>query len=145
MSVSLESKKRIVLVYWKNRPEQPFEVFSNLKNFCLSYPAYNYNTLNNYLSKEKIPFDNKEVRVERHYVITQPKIAAPSTKVERSIVPVVRKVLMKEADDAAHDLEYWLNQPPAQRLAAVTFIINQSLRKNSRIDKTAIQKRPLKS
>jgi hypothetical protein len=30
--------------------------------FCLSYPQYNYNTLNNYLSKEKVPYENEGIR-----------------------------------------------------------------------------------
>jgi hypothetical protein len=45
------------LVYWKNHTENPIEVFSSLKNFCLSYLEYNYNTLSNYLSKAKVPYE----------------------------------------------------------------------------------------
>ncbi|HEU4554430.1 MAG TPA: hypothetical protein VFS25_16405 [Chitinophaga sp.] len=138
------TNKRVVVVYWKDRPEQPFEVFSNLKNFCLSYPQYNYNTLNNYLSKGKVPFENKEVRVERKNIITQPKKTLSSVDTKRRIAPVVRKVAMHEANEAAHDVEYWFKQPFSKRIEAVTFIVTQSLRKNARIDKTAVRRKALK-
>ncbi|MBO9154791.1 hypothetical protein ACFOTA_21435 [Chitinophaga sp. GCM10012297] len=141
MATNSADKKRVVIVHWKNSEKQPFEVFSNLKNFCLSYPEYNYNTLNNYLSKEKVPFDNKEVRVERKNVITRPKEIISSGETDRMIAPVVRRVAMKEADDAVNDLEYWLKQPPAKRLQAVTFIMSQFLRKGARMDKTIVNRK----
>jgi hypothetical protein len=49
------------------------DVFSRLKGFCESYPAYNYHTLNNYLSKKKIPFENDELKIERQPLIQQVK------------------------------------------------------------------------
>lgn len=135
------TNKRVIVVFWKNRAEQTFEVFSNLKIFCLSYPEYNYNTLNNYLSKGKVPFENKEVRVERKNVLGQPKQSVP---ISRMMVPVARKVTLSEADDTTRDWEYWLNQSPSQRLKAVTFIIAQSLGKNTRMDKTVVSRKTLK-
>lgn len=132
------SNKRVVLVYWKNKPENPFEVFSNLKNFCLSYEEYNYNTINNYLSKDKIAYDNKEIRIERKNIILKPK---PITKIfDRKIVPIVRKVLLADADDDIHDLTYWLNKPVKDRAAAVTQIIEQSITAGQRMDKSKIEK-----
>jgi len=145
MSVTHLTNKRVVVVFWKERLEQPFEVFSNLKNFCLSYPQYSYNTLNNYLSKGKIPFENREVRVERKNIITQPKAISSSIKTRRMIVPVVRKVAFNEANDTARDLEYWLKQPYSKRIEAVTFIIAQSLRKGAKIDRTAVRRKALRS
>ena len=136
------SNKRVVLVYWKNQPENPFEVFSNLKNFCLSYKEYNYNTISNYLSKDKIAYDNKDIRIERKNVILKPK--AVSKTFERKIVPVVRKVLLSEANDNVHDLEYWLNKPVKDRATAVTQIISQSLTAGQRMDKLRVIKKPMK-
>ncbi|WP_290795952.1 hypothetical protein [Flavihumibacter sp. UBA7668] len=127
--------KRIVLIHWKKQQET--EVFSNLKNFCISYPDYNYNTLNNYLSKEKIPYDNEQIRVERKEIISKPKSAMQT---QRTIVPVVRKVKMKEAGDEIRDLKYWLSQPVAKRGEAVTFLISQMLKKGERMDKTKLTK-----
>jgi len=145
MNAIQPSHKRVVLVYWKNEQEQQFEVFSNLKNFCLSYPKYNYNTLNNYLSKGKVPYENEEIHVERKFVFTQPKDTTSTAGTSSQITPVVRKVAMKEADDRIYDLEYWLSQPLNKRLEAVTFIISQSLKKGQRLDRTAVHHKLLKS
>lgn len=139
------SPKRVVLVYWKNEQEQQFEVFSNLKNFCLSYPKYNYNTLNNYLSKGKVPYENEEIHVERKTVFTQPKDTTSTAGNNRQITLVARKVAMKEADDHIYDLEYWLSQPLNKRLEAVTFIISQSLKKGQRLDRTSVHYKLLRS
>jgi len=137
-------KKRVVLVHWKNKPENPFEVFSSLKNFCLSYHEYNYNTLSNYLSKGKIAYDNQQIRVERKVVILKPK-TDPAPAAKRSIVPVVRKVLLHEADDAKKDMNFWLSTSPLDRLSAVTELISYSLKRPKRLDKTKIVKRKLKA
>src|ERR1700743_1729575 len=122
MDYNAPKEKRIVLIYWKM--EKTVEVFSNLKNFCLSYPRYNYNTLNNYLSKEKIAFENEDVRVERKSIISKPKPIAP-TGTARSIAAVSRKGFMRDADDDKRDLEYCLSQPVQKRAKATTFLISQ--------------------
>src|SRR6202012_1849463 len=100
---------------------------------------YNYNTLNNYLSKEKIAFENEDVRVERKSIISKPKPIAP-TGTARSIAAVSRKVLMKDADDDKRDLEYWLSQPVKKRAEATTFLISQMLKKGQRMDKSIVNK-----
>lgn len=137
-TLTLQSK-RVIVVFWKNSPDNPFEVFSNLKNFCLSYPLYNYNTISNYLSKAKVAFENQEIRIERKSIISKPKPVS-EWKI-RKIVPVVRKVMMKEANDEQNDLEYWLSRPVSERAMAVTQIINQSLTKGQRMDKTKLVKK----
>lgn len=134
-----DQHKRVIVVFWKNDTDRPFEVFSNLKNFCLSYSQFNYNTMSNYLSKAKIAYENHEIRVERKNVISKPKSASPAPG--RKIAPVVRKVTLKEANDEQNDLEYWLSRPVKERAAAVTFIISQSLKKGQRLDKTKLVKR----
>jgi hypothetical protein len=136
------SNKRVILIYWKNKPENQFEIFSNLKNFCLSYKEYNYNTISNYLSKDKIAYDNKDIRIERKNVILKPKEA--NKVFERKIVPVMRKVLLSEANDRVYDLDYWLSKPIKDRAAAVTHIISQSLTAGQRIDKLRVIKKPMK-
>lgn len=64
--------RRVVLIHWKNDQLKPYEVYSNLKNFSLAYPRYSYDTLNNYLSKKKKPFEDDQVRIERKEIITVP-------------------------------------------------------------------------
>ena len=135
---SVTQNKRVVVVYWKNHTENPIEVFSSLKNFCLSYLEYNYNTLSNYLSKAKVPYETDKVRVERKIIFLQPKIQV------RKIMPIIRKVALKQANDYKQDLNYWMGKTPAERLAAVTFLSRQSIKKGERMDKTTIVKRSLK-
>jgi len=80
--------KRVVILNWKERPENPFEVFSNLKLLCESYPEFNYNTLNNYLSKNKVAYETDQVRIERKAVYTA---AIP----RRKMVMVAKRVNMR--------------------------------------------------
>lgn len=131
--------KRVIVVFWKNSTENPFEVFSNLKNFCLSYPQFSYNTISNYLSKAKVAYENQEIRIERKNIISKPK-PAPEPRI-RKIVPVLRRVMLKDAYDEQNDLEYWLGRPVKERAAAVTYIISQSLAKGQRMDKTKLIKK----
>ncbi len=137
MPIAEAKNKRVVLVHWKLQNE--VEVFSNLKNFCLSYPQYNYNTLNNYLGKSRIPYENDIIRVERKEILASPKPVVTNAVV-RNIFPVVRKVAMKEANDDNRDLEYWLSQPVIKRAEAVTFLVTQMLKKGQRMDKSVVNK-----
>ena len=138
MQTSIIKDKRVIVVFWKKKLDSPFEVFSSLKNFCLSYLQFNYNTISNYLSKAKIPYENEEVRIERKSIIAKPKYDTQGRI--RKIAPVVRKVMIKDADDEQNDLEYWLSKPVQERAAAVTYIISQSLTKGQRLDKTHLTK-----
>jgi hypothetical protein len=142
MSPIKRAEKRVILMHWKTRPDCPVEVFSNLKLLCKSYPQYNYNTLNNYLSKAKIAYENDTVKVERLTVISRPLLIAP---VSRSIKPVVTRQPLKEFDENMQNMEYWLSRPAKERLAAVTFIISQTLEKGQQMDKTFVNARKLKS
>jgi hypothetical protein len=142
--LAMTQKKRVVLVHWKNKPENPYEVFSSLKNFCLSYHNYNYNTLNNYLSKAKIPYDNQDIHIERKNVILKPKPGILATQ-NRNMVPVVRKVLLHKAADEKIDLAFWLSKTPLDRLSAVSGIVSSSLPKSKKLDKSKIAKRKLKA
>jgi len=132
----------VIVVFWKERKEDPFEVYSSLKNFCLTYKQYSYNTISHYISGLRVAFENDEVRVERKQIISKPSEES-SLKI-RNIVPVVRKVLLKEANDAEHDLDYWLSKTAAERISAVTNLVSESIKRGQRIDKRKIVKRKLK-
>jgi hypothetical protein len=71
-----EINKRVLLVHWKRFAGIDIDVFSSLKGFCDSYPDFNYHTLNNYLSKKKIPFENDDVKIERQPLIQ--KVTRPN-------------------------------------------------------------------
>ena len=86
-----------------------------------------------------MPYETENVRVERKNIFLQPKIQV------RTIVPVVRKVALKEANDYEQDVNYWLCKTPVERLSAVTFLARQSISKGQRMDKTKIIKRKMKS
>lgn len=131
------SAKRVIVIQWKNKPGLPVEVFSNLKLLSQSYPQFNYNTLNNYLSKAKTAFENEKIKIERLPLFSRPLPVSNSSP--RSIYPVIVKQPLKEVNEKKQDLEYWLSKPPKERIAAVTFIISQSLKKGQRLDKTMVQ------
>ena len=62
----------------------------------------------------------------------------------RKIALVVRKVMLKDANDEERDLKYWLTKQVKERAAAVTYLISQSLTKGQRMDKTIVVKKSLK-
>lgn len=129
-------EKRVVCVFWKKRYENAIELFSNLKILCESYPEYNYNTLSNYLSKKKIPFENNEVHIERKIIQT----VAINT---RQISAVVNKKQLKSIDEKEEDLLFWLEQTPQERLRATTFIVHQSLKKDEKLNKSKLIKKKI--
>jgi hypothetical protein len=127
--VAAKSKvRRVILVHWKQRNES-FEIFSNLKIFCARHPRYSYSTLSNYLSKNKMPYENEKVRVER-------KIVETSSIPRRTMALVVKRTLLKNHNEKAEDLKYWLSKTPQERIAAVTFLRSQILKPGQRMDKT---------
>lgn len=78
MQTAEDNGRRVVLVQWKKLAENTIEVFSSLKNFCDSHPAYNYNSLSNYFSKKKTAYENEEIRLERKPVqVKSPKPDLP--------------------------------------------------------------------
>jgi hypothetical protein len=62
----------------------------------------------------------------------------------RKIKMVVKKVKMKEHDDRAANLKYWLSRPVSERLAAVTMLSAQYKKPGQRMDRTHIVKRKMK-
>lgn len=138
MDILKKQDSRVIVAYWKNKPDSPIEVFSSLKNFCLTYPAYNYNTLNNYLGKKRIPYENLRVRIERKTILGKP---IPNTPILRQMIPVLRQTTLKEANDDERDLAYWLTKTPQERLAALTSLVTESLKPGQRMDKSIFIKR----
>lgn len=128
----------MVVVQWKKRTNRLIEVFSNLLLFTKSYPKYNYNTLNNYLSKAKTVYENEEVRIERKQVLTQP-IPTPAAQTSFRMERVIRKTTVHGYDEKTEDLSYWLSRPATERLAAVTFISMGAAGWKRKMDRTVIQ------
>jgi hypothetical protein len=62
----------------------------------------------------------------------------------RKIAMVKRQVDMKAADQVEDDLNYWLSKTPQERIAAVTFLVNQLLKPFQRMDKTVFSQRKMK-
>lgn len=127
--------KRVVVMNWKAQAENPIEVYSNLKILCESHPMFNYNTLNNYLSKSKIPYENDVVRIERKVVHTEPIK-------RRQIALIGNKVNAQVHDEEKQNKDFWLTRPIAERLDAVSRLRAQVV-KNERMDKTFGLKRSL--
>ena len=87
------------------------------------------------MSKAKTAFENDKIKIERLPLFSRP---LSIENISRSIVPVVSKQPLKGLNEKKQDLTYWLSRPPKERLAAVTFIISQSLKKQQRMDKTVV-------
>ena len=128
------SMKRVVVLNWKKRKNNTIEIFSNLKLVCASYPAYSYNTLNNYLSKNKVAYEDDEVKIERKPVHTT-AIAV------RKIQMVAKRVNRTEHDEEIQNRSFWLSRTPGERLNAVTMLRSQVLAKGQRMKKEFGMKR----
>jgi len=118
---------------WKSQTENPIEVYSNLKILCESHPVFKYNTLNNYLSKSKIPYENDVVRIERKVVHTKPVK-------KRQVVLVGNKVKAQGHDEEKQNKDFWLTRSVEERLDAVNRLRAQVV-KNGRMDKSLGLKR----
>ena len=130
-----KNARRVVLVQWKKKEENAFEVFSNLLLFCQSYPQYSYHTLNNYISKARTIYENDMVRIERKELLTRP-LPRPPEKSAFQMERVVRRASVHGYNEKAEDLAYWLSKPAAERLAAVTFISQGASGWKKKMDRT---------
>ncbi|KQS27014.1 hypothetical protein [Dyadobacter sp. Leaf189] len=63
---------------------------------------------------------------------------------DRKIAMVRQQINMKNGDQAADDLDYWLAKTPQERIAAVTFLVSQMLEPSQRMDKTYFSQRNMK-
>ena len=59
---------------------------------------------------------------------------------KREIACVLKRVNLKDANQLIQDMEYWLSKTPQERLAAVTFLVNQNITPGQRMDKTVVNK-----
>lgn len=63
---------------------------------------------------------------------------------QRKIALVTQQKNLKTDRQNLEDQAYWLSKSPQERLAAVTFLVNQNLRPFQRMDKSAVSTRSLK-
>ena len=54
----------------------------------------------------------------------------------RQMVMVKNQVNLKDYDQGIDDIRYWLSKTPEERIAAVTFLVNQNLLPGQRMDRT---------
>ena len=59
------------------------------------------------------------------------------------IEPIVKRVRMKDNDEAYEDMLYWLSKTPQERIAAVTQLRSAFLQAGQRMDKTVVIKRKM--
>lgn len=57
------------------------------------------------------------------------------------LVPVAKKGRLSEINESKEDLQYWLSRPAGERIAAVTFLVFQSLSEGQRMDKSVVRKK----
>ncbi|RZJ79219.1 MAG: hypothetical protein EOO47_11435 [Flavobacterium sp.] len=62
----------------------------------------------------------------------------------RKMAMVVSKFNMHEHDQSLEDLNYWLTKTPIERVRAVTYLVQQTLKYGQRMDKTKFKKIVLK-
>lgn len=62
----------------------------------------------------------------------------------RQMVMVKNQVKMDEYNQSHEDIQYWLSKSPAERIAAVTFLVNQHLAPGQRMDKTVFCQKKMK-
>lgn len=63
---------------------------------------------------------------------------------QRKIAMVSRQIDLKDADQEADDLEYWLSRTPQERLRAVTMLVRQSIPADLKMYRTAFSQRKMK-
>ena len=56
----------------------------------------------------------------------------------------VRKSPNNTFDEVRDHLDYWLSRSPEEKIAAVTFLVAQSIQEGNRMDKTIVAKRKLR-
>ena len=54
------------------------------------------------------------------------------------IIPVVKRVRMKDNDEAYEDMLFWLSRTPQERIAAVTQLRSAFIKEGERMDKTVV-------
>ncbi len=62
----------------------------------------------------------------------------------RKIALVANQSNLKTSSQAQQDFDYWITKSGQERLAAVTFLVNQNLKPLQRMDKTVVVKTKMK-
>ena len=91
------TRRRVIIVYWKGKENSCFEAFSSLRLFCELHPAYSYHTLNNYLSRRKVHFEDEYLRIERKKIIQSSVVRKTEQGPALTLERVVRKFPMHQA------------------------------------------------
>ena len=63
---------------------------------------------------------------------------------ERKMAMVSKQISLKDINQDAYDLEYWLSKTPQERLQTVTFLIRQNMPIGQKMDRTYSAKRLMK-
>ena len=64
--------------------------------------------------------------------------------IQRKMVMVANQINLKDMNQEAYDLSYWLSKTPQERMQAVTFLVRQNMASGQRMDKTVWAKRSMK-
>ncbi len=59
-------------------------------------------------------------------------------KPARNIVPVLKKGPLKDIENDDDDLAYWLSKTPNERVASITFLVLNSIKPGTRMDRTHV-------
>ena len=59
------------------------------------------------------------------------------------IVPVVKRVSMKDTDESYEDMLYWLSKTPKERMEAVTMLRASFIKPGERLNKSVVVKRKM--
>ncbi len=62
----------------------------------------------------------------------------------RKIAMVFNQTDLKNSNQSLEDFSFWQSKTPQERLAAVTFLVNQNLKPFQRMDKTIFSQKTMK-
>ena len=62
----------------------------------------------------------------------------------RKIAMVFNQTDLKNSNQTLEDFSFWQSKTPQERLAAVTFLVNQNLKPSQRMDKTISSQKIMK-
>lgn len=64
--------------------------------------------------------------------------------VQRKIAMVFNQIGLKDTNQEAYDLNYWMSKTPQERMQAVTHLVRQNMSSGQKMDKTIWAKRVMK-
>ena len=63
---------------------------------------------------------------------------------QRKMAMVSRQINLKDVNQEAYDLEYWMSKTPQERLQSVTILIRQNIASGQKMDRSFHQQRQIK-